>query len=257
MQENQQNNQPAPKYYKYLFFVTTILGFFILIFVTLGSTLKSCSFEKDPNESIVEEDIEYIEIKNIDEYNACILYGNEPYFLFEEITVSGSKLKDRLGETNSEFYKNKKNKYKSIDCAVFRLDEGLEVFNLNNSDNIVIKNDLGLGHSIFVKNFDEYKEKYDFKNRNTGECILYLNIRDGFDEKISFNIGQIKDLNKIDKGTETNKYVSTLLTVTDDNYCYSYNVKYLAETNHVVIYDYINNKIFEGTLNLEVVNENN
>ena len=35
------------------------------------------------------------------------------------------------------------------------------------------------------------------------------------------------------------------------------NVKYLAETNHIVVYDYINNVIFEGNLNLEVTNENN
>ena len=256
MQGNQQNNQPAPKYYKYLFFGTAILGLFILIFVTFGSIFKGCSIDKEPEETTMEE-VEYVEIKDIDKYNASIIYGKEAYFLFEEITVNDSKLKDKLGETNSEFYKNKKNKYKAIDCAVFRLDEGLEVFNLNNSDNIVVKNDLGLGHSIFVKNFDEYKGKYDFQNRTIGECTLYLDIRNGFDEKISFDINQIKNLKKIDKGTETNKHVSTLLTVTDENYCYSYNVKYLAETNHIVVYDYINNMIFEGNLNLEVTNENN
>ena len=98
----------------------------------------------------------------------------EAYFLFEEITVNDSKLKDKLGETNSEFYKNKKNKYKAIDCAVFRLDEGLEVFNLNNSDNIVVKNDLGLGHSIFVKNFNEYTVSNDLvlvKTTNMGSMF--------------------------------------------------------------------------------------
>ena len=128
MQGNQQNNQPAPKYYKYLFFGTAILGLFILIFVTFGSLFKGCSIDKEPEETTMEE-VEYVEIKDIDKYNACIIYGKEAYFLFEEITVNDSKLKDKLGETNSEFYKNKKNKYKAIDCAVFRLDEGLEVFN--------------------------------------------------------------------------------------------------------------------------------
>jgi hypothetical protein len=66
MQGNQQNNQPAPKYYKYLFFGTAILGLFILIVACIFNVMNKFIHKLSLNDEL-ESSATYVNQQNQEE----------------------------------------------------------------------------------------------------------------------------------------------------------------------------------------------
>lgn len=254
MQNNE--NQPAPFYYKYIFLALVGISIILFLFV-FGSLFKGCSVKQEETSETINEEIEIIEILDLKKYNACVIWEKTPYYLFEEITLNKNLLNKNLGKTSKNFYFNKNNKYKAINGATYQYDEGLDIYSLNNSDELGINNDYGLGLALFVKDYNEYKEKYKITNRQSGEVFAYLNIVDNdFDTKVKLNIEDVKNFDSFDMDQKLTGYKNILITISEKDYTYSYNAMYSEMANHIIIYDYLNKIAIDGKF-MEVVDENN
>lgn len=257
--KNTQNNTPAPWYFKYIFLTVIIIGF-ILLFWGIKSKVNS---EKNGDASTAETNTEIptITIEDLSKYEGCLIWKNEPYFLFDNMLIDKSLLDKKLGATNSSFNSNKDNTYDAIDGAVYEYLEGMDFYSIKeNTSDIAVDCDNELGYLIFTKNIKEYKEKYednlDFKEEKN--IKLYPNaIDEDFSNVIELQNNDFKDKKEIDYITDIDNYKIFLLTINDNNYLYSYMCLYDNPNKKAFIQNQVSKKTLEISLDLGDLYEDN